>query len=120
MGGDSAGAFPFLGASPLTGAYLAWAGLVVLALFLGWTMGDGLDDLQEVGGLATAQRGTAAALIVAQDNFDDPRVLVVITLLTVFGVVVLIIAAKLLSREDSFSSLLPQVADVPEGSAHDD
>lgn len=94
--------------------------VVVLALFLGWTMGDGLDDLQEVGGLATAQRGTAAALIVAQDNFDDPRVLVVITLLTVFGVVVLIIAAKLLSREDSFSSLLPQVADVPEGSAHDD
>lgn len=112
-----------IGYLPAMGDPGLWAavgvGMVVLllALFLGWTMGDGLEDLQEVGALATAQRGTAAALIVAQDNFDDPRVLVVITLLNTFGVVVLILAARLLSRENSFSSLLPQVADVPEKSA---
>lgn len=36
MGGDGAGAFPFLGPSPLTGAYLGWALLWVL-LVLGLT-----------------------------------------------------------------------------------
>ncbi|MGC0251929.1 bile acid:sodium symporter family protein [Pseudactinotalea sp. Z1748] len=87
--------------------------VLFLALFLGWTMGDGHGHLQEVGGLATAQRNTAAALIVAQQNFDDPRVLVVITLLNTLGVVMLIGAAKLMSRENSFAFLIPAAADVP-------
>jgi bile acid:Na+ symporter, BASS family len=87
--------------------------VLVLALFLGWTMGDGHDHLQDVGGLATAQRGVAAALVIAEGNFDDPRVLVVITLLNTFGVVLLIGAAKLLSRENSFDFLSPAAADVP-------
>src|SRR5690625_6513063 len=68
--------------------------VLVLALFLGWTMGDGHGHLKEVGGLATAQRNTAAASIVAQQNFDDPRVLVLITLLNIFGVVMLIADRK--------------------------
>ena len=77
--------------------------VLVLALFLGWTMGDGHDHLQDVGGLSTAQRGTSAALIVAQDNFEDPQVLVVITLLTTFGVVMLVVAAKAMSKDNSFA-----------------
>ncbi len=90
-------------------------GMVVLflALFLGWTMGDGHDHLADVGGLATAQRNTAAALIVAQDNFDDPRVLVVITLLNTLTVVMLMVAAKLMSRDNTFDFLVPVAADVP-------
>lgn len=87
--------------------------VLVLALFLGWTMGDGHGHLKEVGGLGTAQRGTAAALIVAQTNFEDPRILVVITLLNTFGVVLLIAAAKVMSRDNAFDFLLPQAADVP-------
>ncbi|MDQ3899381.1 MAG: bile acid:sodium symporter [Actinomycetota bacterium] len=87
--------------------------VLLLALFLGWTMGDGHDHLQDVGGLSTAQRGTAAALIVAQDNFEDPRVLVVITLVNIFGVVMLIAAAKLMSKENSFDFLRPVAADPP-------
>jgi bile acid:Na+ symporter, BASS family len=91
-------------------------GIVVLALalFLGWMMGDGNAHLQDVGGLGTAQRGTAAALIVAQTNFDDPRVLVVITLLTTLGIVLLIAAAKVMNDENDFSVLIPAaVADPP-------
>lgn len=87
--------------------------VLLLALFLGWMMGDGHDHLQDVGGLATAQRGTAAALIVAQTNFDDPRVLVVITLVNTLGVVLLIAAAKVMSRENGFSALVPASADPP-------
>src|SRR5690625_3626773 len=87
--------------------------LLLLSLSLVWTMGDGHGHLQEVGGLATAQRNTAAAMIVAQQNFDDPRVLVLITLLNIFGIVMLIAAAKLMSRENSFAFLIPGAADVP-------
>lgn len=87
--------------------------VLLLALFLGWTMGDGHDHLQDVGGLSTAQRGIAAALIVAQANFDDPRVLVVITLLNTFGVLMLIAAAKVMSRDNSFQFLIPTAADLP-------
>lgn len=88
--------------------------VLLLALFLGYMMGDGHDHLQDVGGLATAQRGTAAALIVAQTNVEDPRVLVVITLVNTLGVVLLIAAAKVMSRDNGFSALLPTaVADPP-------
>lgn len=86
--------------------------VLLLALFLGWTMGDGHGHLKEVGGLGTAQRNTAAALIVAQSNFDDPRVLVIITLLNTFGIIMLIGAAKLMSRDNAFDFLLPEAADV--------
>ena len=51
----------------------------------------------------------------AQGNFDDPRVLVVITLVNTFGVVMLIRAAKLMSREYSFDFLVPAAADVRAG-----
>ncbi|SNR87748.1 bile acid:sodium symporter family protein [Blastococcus mobilis] len=88
--------------------------VLALALFLGWMMGDGHDHLQDVVGLATAQRGTAAALIVAKSNFDDPRVLVVITLVNTLGVVLLIAAAKVMNDENDFSVLIPAaVADPP-------
>jgi BASS family bile acid:Na+ symporter len=94
-------------------------GLVVLALalFLGYTMGDGRDNLKEVGGLASAQRGTAAALIVATQNFDDARVLIVITILNTLGIVLLIGAAKAMARENSLAPL-PAVADPPPGRDH--
>lgn len=90
-------------------------GMVVLALalFLGYMMGDGHGQLKDVGGLGTAQRGTAAAMIVAQGNFEDPRVLVVITLVNTFGIVLLIVAAKAMGRDNSFDPLLPEAADTP-------
>lgn len=90
--------------------------VLVLALFLGWTMGDGHGHLMEVGGLGTAQRNTAASLIVAQGSFEDPRVLVVIVLLNTFGVIMLIAAAKLMSKDNRFDFLLPVAADVPQRS----
>jgi BASS family bile acid:Na+ symporter len=87
--------------------------VLLLALFLGWMMGDGHDHLHDVGGLGTAQRGTAAAMIVAQTNFEDPRVLVVITLVNTLGLVLLIAAAKVMSSDNGFSVLTPAAADPP-------
>ncbi|CCH88438.1 sodium symporter [Modestobacter italicus] len=87
--------------------------VLLLALFLGYMMGDGHDHLQDVGGLATAQRGTAAAMIVAQANFSDARVLVVITLVNTLGIVLLIAAAKVMSSDNGFSVLTPTAAADP-------
>lgn len=87
--------------------------VLALALLLGWMMGDGHDHPQDVGGLGTAQRGTAAAMIVAQANFEDPRVLVVITLVNTLGIVLLIAAAKVMSSDNGFSALVPAASDPP-------
>ena len=90
-------------------------GLVVIlvGLFIGYMMGDGHNHLKRVGALATAQRNTAAAMIVASSNFDDPRVVVVVTLVNTAGLVVLMGAAKLMARDAEFL-LTPIGADIPE------
>lgn len=86
--------------------------VIMIALFIGYMMGDGHDQLKQVGGLATAQRNTAAAMIVADSNFDDPRVVVVVTLVNTIGLVVLMIAAKMMGR-DTPLLITPIGADVP-------
>lgn len=111
------GYFPAMGDPQLWRALGTGMLVLLVALFLGWTMGDGHGHLMEVGGLGTAQRNTAAALIVAQGSFDDSRVLVIIILLNTFGVLMLIAAAKLMSKENRFDFLLPVAADVPQRTA---
>lgn len=95
-------------------------GLVVLLVgfYVGYMMGDGTDRLKDIGGLGTGQRGTAAAMIVAGQNFDDPRVLLVITIVNVLGIVLLIAAAKSLSKDNAFSPLDPIAADRPHRQTH--
>lgn len=88
--------------------------VLVLAFFVGFMMGDGQDHLKDVGGLGTAQRGTASAMIVASSAFDDPRILVIITILNTFAIVFLILAARWLSPNNRFSLLTPVAADPPE------
>ncbi|MDO4239842.1 bile acid:sodium symporter [Micrococcus sp.] len=90
-------------------------GLVVLvvAFTVGYMMGDGHDHLKDVGGLGTAQRGTAAALIVATTAFDDPRVLVVIVILNTLGVVLLIAAARWMASDGGIQWLSPAGPDMP-------
>jgi BASS family bile acid:Na+ symporter len=103
-----------------------WVGLavglvvLVLAFFIGYMIGDGHDHLKDVGGLGTAQRGTASAMIVASSAFDDPRVLLIITMLNTLAVVLLILAAKWLSPDNRFSFLTHVAADSPKSRATSD
>ena len=117
IGATLVGYAPELGDWELWKAVIVGLVVLVLALFLGYMMGDGRGDLKEVGGLSTAQRGTAAALIVATQNFDDPRVLVVITVLNTLGLALLIAAAKAMAPDNSVAPL-PVVADPPPGRDH--
>jgi BASS family bile acid:Na+ symporter len=50
--------------------------------------------------LGTAQRNTAAGLIIATQNFDDPNVLVMLTLANTLGIVMLLLIARALSRDN--------------------
>lgn len=87
--------------------------VILIALFIGYMMGDGHYQLKQVGALATAQRNTAAAMIIASSNFDDPRAIVVVTLVNTLGLIMLMGSAKAMSRDAEFL-LTPIGADIPE------
>ena len=102
-----------IGYLPALAEFQVWKTIMVgtyvllLSLFLGWAMGDGHGHLKDVGALGTAQRGVAPAMIVAQGNFEDPGVLMIITLVNLAGVVALIIAAKTFSRDNKVQLIEP-------------
>jgi len=83
-----------------TGAFLVGLLFVLAAFGLGYLAGWGKDHLEDVGGLGTAQRNTAAGVIVAIQNFQDPNVFVMLTLANIFGIVLLLVIAKMLSRDN--------------------
>jgi bile acid:Na+ symporter, BASS family len=76
--------------------------LFVLAAFgIGYLSGWGDDVREDIGGLATAQRNTAAAMLIAVSSFSDPSVFVLITLVNTIGIAVLIGVAKLLKGDNA-------------------
>ena len=83
-----------------TGAFLVGLLFVLAAFGLGYLAGWGKDHLEDVGGLGTAQRNTAAGVIVAIQNFKDPNVFVMLTLANILGIVMLLVIAKRLSRDN--------------------
>jgi BASS family bile acid:Na+ symporter len=68
---------------------------VLAAAGLGWLAGWGRDHLEDVGALGTAQRNTAAGLIIASQNFPSyPDVLVMIVIANTLGIVILLVLAR--------------------------
>lgn len=83
-----------------SGAILAVVFVVGAAFGIGYLAGWGKDHHEDVGGLGTAQRNTAAGLIIATENFSDPDVLVVLTIATLFSIVMLLFIARALSHDN--------------------
>lgn len=83
-----------------SGALLAVFLFTAAAFGFGWLAGAGQDALQDIGGLATAQRNNAASLVVAAENFRDPRVLVVIAVGSTLVLFVLLPLARRLARDN--------------------
>jgi len=83
-----------------TGAFMVGLAFVAAAFGLGYLAGAGKDHLEDVGGLGTAQRNTAAGVIIAVENFKDPNVFVMLTLANMLGIVMLLFIAKALSRDN--------------------
>ncbi len=83
-----------------TGAIAGGLAVIAMAFWIGYLMGDGQDHLQDVGGLGTAQRNTAAAMIIATQNFDNSDTFVLVTVVNTLGIVMLLGFATLLSRDN--------------------
>src|SRR4051812_39612621 len=94
------GYFPNLVKIIGTGAFLFGLLFVLAAFGFGYLAGWGKDHLEDVGGLGTAQRNTAAGVIVAIQNFKDPNVFVMLTLANILGIVMLLILPRFLSRDN--------------------
>jgi len=86
-----------------TGAFLVALLFVGAAFGFGYLAGKGKDHLEDIGGLGTAQRNTAAGVIIAIQNFKDPNVFVMLTLANIVGIVMLLFIAKALSRDNKVS-----------------
>jgi BASS family bile acid:Na+ symporter len=56
---------------------------VAICVGIGWLLGGPGADTRAVLSLGTAQRNTAAALVVAGQNFSDPKVVVMITVVMI-------------------------------------
>jgi BASS family bile acid:Na+ symporter len=94
------GYFPNMKGIIGTGAILVGLAFVGAAFGIGYLAGAGKDHLEDVGGLGTAQRNTAAGIIIAVQNFSDRNVLVMLTLANTLGIVMLLFVAKALSRDN--------------------
>jgi BASS family bile acid:Na+ symporter len=85
------------------GAILIGVAFILGAFGIGYLLG-GLsrkDHLQDVAALGTAQKNTAASMIIAAQNFGDhPQVLVIITIANSLGIAMLLVIAKFLSKDN--------------------
>jgi bile acid:Na+ symporter, BASS family len=70
-------------------AILAGLLFVALAFVVGWLLGGPGADTRRVVALGTAQRNIAAALVVAGESFEDPKVVVMVTVVAILSLVIL-------------------------------
>jgi bile acid:Na+ symporter, BASS family len=81
-----------------TFAILAAVVFTAVCLGIGWVLGGPAEDARGVLGLGTAQRNTAAALVVAGQNFSDARVVVMITVFMIVAFAMLVPLARFFAR----------------------
>lgn len=93
-------------------------GTGVLALLIAFSVGHGAGLGQptesQIGALGTAQRNTAAAVIVAQNSFEDPLVFLTVVLLNTVMMFLLLFLATLMSKNIKMALLEPLEADPPQ------
>jgi BASS family bile acid:Na+ symporter len=87
-----------------TGGILAGVLFLAAGFGVGWVLGGSARDTQSVLGLGTAQRNIAAALVVADQSFDDPNVVVMVVVVAIVGLLILMPAARVLGRKSPLKS----------------
>lgn len=81
------------------GALVAGLIFVLICFAIGYWAGGGRGNQGEVGGLACAQRNTAAAMLIAASSFKDPLVFVLIAMVNTLGIIALLVMARELRRK---------------------
>ena len=76
------------------------AGILFLAFgfAIGYVLGGPARETRKVLGLGTAQRNIAAAIVVAGQNFSDPKVVVMVVVVAIVGLLLLMPLSRVLSR----------------------
>jgi bile acid:Na+ symporter, BASS family len=77
-----------------TRGVLASIVFLLVGFGLGWLLGGPGRDTRSVLAMGTAQRNIAAALVVGGQNFDEPRVVVMVVVVAIVGLVVLMSIGK--------------------------
>jgi BASS family bile acid:Na+ symporter len=82
------------------GTFGILAGLLFIALGvgIGWLLGGPDVDTRRVMALGTGQRNIAAALVVASQSFEDPKVVVMVIVVAIVGLIVLMPLSRALAR----------------------
>lgn len=79
---------------------LAAVVFTALCFGVGWLLGGPDADTRGVLALGTAQRNTAAAFVVAGQNFTDPKVVVMITVVLIVSFAILMPLSRVLARRE--------------------
>ena len=77
---------------------------------LGWVLGGSQSDTRGVMALGTAQRNIAAALVVGGQNFNDPRVVVMVVVVAIVGLLLLMPFASYVGKRSQSASNLSNSA----------
>jgi BASS family bile acid:Na+ symporter len=77
-----------------TRGVLASIVFLLVGFGLGWLLGGPGRDTRSVLAMGTAQRNIAAALVVGGQNFDEPRVVVMVVVVAIVGLLVLMPLGK--------------------------
>src|SRR5437660_3740106 len=82
------------------GTFGILAGLLFIAfgVGIGWLLGGPDVDTRRVMALGTGQRNIAAALVVASQSFEDPKVVVMVIVVAIVGLIVLMPLSRALAR----------------------
>ena len=81
-----------------TRGILASVVFLLVGVAVGWLLGGSAREMKSVLALGTAQRNIAAALVVGGQNFDDPMVVVMVTVVAIVGLGLLMPLARQLSK----------------------
>ena len=80
-----------------TGGILAGLLFIALGFGAGWLLGGPNADTKRVMALGTGQRNIAAALVVANQGFSDPKVVVMVIVVAIAGLIILMPLSRALS-----------------------
>ena len=81
-----------------TGGILAALLFVAAGYSLGWLLGGPTADTRPVLGLGTAQRNIAAALVMGNQSFTDPKVVVMVVVGAIVSLLILLPLSRILSK----------------------
>jgi BASS family bile acid:Na+ symporter len=84
-----------------TRGLLASVLFLVCGVAIGWFLGGANVQTRGVLSLGTAQRNIAAAILVGGQNFDDPKVLVMVVVVAVIGLLTLMPLARLIGAHSA-------------------